>query len=67
MAKRSIYRQLAGDPIDNAVKQYKVMEDAFEDYQKASYTHIEASRDLQTLIDALDDAQYEQYMKVTQP
>ena len=67
MKKRSIYRQPEGDPIDNAVKQFKVMEDAFEDYQKASYIHIESSRVLQVLIDDLDDKQYEEYMKRTQP
>lgn len=67
MKKRSIYRQPEGDPIDNAVKQFRAMEDAFEEYQKASYLHIAASRALQVLIDDLDDGQYEDYMKRTQP
>lgn len=67
MAKRSIYRQPVGDPIDNAVKQFRIMEDAFEAYQKAGYEHIAASRALQVLIDDLDDDQYANYMKVTQP
>lgn len=67
MSKRSIYRQSAGDPIDNAVKQFRIMEDAFEDYQKAGYEHIAASRALQVLIDDLSDDQYADYMKRTQP
>lgn len=67
MKKRSIYRQPEGDPIDNAVKQYKAMEDAFEEYQKASYRHIDESRILQVLIDDLDDDQYKIYMERTQP
>lgn len=67
MKKRSIYRQPEGDPIDNAVKQFRVMEDAFEAYQKASYLHISESKALQVLIDELDDEQYATYMERTQP
>lgn len=67
MSKRSIYRQPVGDPIDNAVKQFRIMEDAFEDYQKAGYEHTASARVLQVLIDDLSDEQYADYMKRTQP
>jgi hypothetical protein len=66
--KRSIYRQSEGNnPIDLAVKQYAAMEDAFEAFTGANYKHIEEARKLQAIIDSLDDAQYEEYMRRTQP
>jgi hypothetical protein len=65
--KRSIYRQPEGDPVDLAVKQYTVMEKAFEAFSDANYTHIDEARKLQVIIDSLDDDQFALYLERTQP